>query len=74
MGLMDMFFGPFERWGAKGGLVILIIFAIIGVLGAIGFIVTGVEILAALSFALDLVLTYGILFMFLYIMWYRRPK
>ncbi len=74
MGLMDVIFGPFERWGMMGGFVLLIIVAVIGALFAVGFIVIGVEILAALSFILDLVLTYGVLIMFLYIMWYRRPR
>ncbi|MFW9907962.1 MAG: hypothetical protein ACFFEF_05250 [Candidatus Thorarchaeota archaeon] len=74
MGLMDIFFGPFERWGFNGGFVLLILVAIVGVLFAVWFLLIGVNLLAALSFILDLVLTYGVLVMFLYLMWYRRPK
>ena len=74
MGLMDTFFGPYERFGMRGGFIILIIVAIVGGIFAAWMWAIGVQPLAAVSFTLDLTLTYGVLFMFLYIMWYRRPK
>jgi len=74
MGLMDILFGPWERFGMRGGFIILIIVAIVGAIFATWMVVIGAQLGAAISFILDLTLTYGVLFMFLYIMWYRRPK
>jgi hypothetical protein len=58
----------------RGGLVLLILVAIVGGIFAVGMILIGAELGAALSFVLDLTLTYGLLVLFLYIMWYRRPQ
>ncbi|MFW9910705.1 MAG: hypothetical protein ACFFEF_19290 [Candidatus Thorarchaeota archaeon] len=74
MGFMDIFFGPYERFGMRGGFIILILVAIVGGIFAAWMWTIGTQPLAAVSFMLDLTLTYGVLFMFLYIMWYRRPK
>ena len=74
MGLMDLLFGPYQRFGMRGGIVLLILVAIVGGVFAAWMMVIGAEIGAALSFMLDLTLTYGLLVLFLYIMWYRRPQ
>ncbi|MFQ5833227.1 MAG: hypothetical protein ACE5H4_11025 [Candidatus Thorarchaeota archaeon] len=74
MGLMDIIFGPYERFGMRGGFVLLILVAIVGSVFAVWMWYIGAAIGAALSFILDLTLTYGVLVLFLYIMWYRRPK
>ena len=74
MGLMDIIFGPWERFGARGGLIILILVAIVGAVFAVWMMFIGAQLGAAVSFILDLTLTYGLLFMFLYIMWLRRPQ
>ena len=74
MGLMDIIFGPYERFGMRGGFIILILVAIVGTVFAVWMMMIGAQLGAAISFILDLTLTYGVLFMFLYIMWYRRPK
>jgi hypothetical protein len=74
MGLMDILFGPYERFGMRGGWVLLILVAIVGSVFAVWMVSIGTELLSAVSFILDLTLTYGVLVMFLYIMWYRRPK
>ncbi|UCE10451.1 MAG: hypothetical protein JSW61_00570 [Candidatus Thorarchaeota archaeon] len=74
MGLADIIFGPFERFGMMGGVILLLIVAIIGGVLAAYLIVIGANILAAVSYFLGLTFTYGMLALFLYVMWYRRPK
>ncbi|MFW9811053.1 MAG: hypothetical protein ACFFF9_01210 [Candidatus Thorarchaeota archaeon] len=74
MGLMDIIFGPYERFGMRGGFILLILVAIVGVVFAVWMTMIGAQLGAAVSFILDLTLTYGILVMFLYIMWLRRPQ
>ncbi|MFW9910325.1 MAG: hypothetical protein ACFFEF_17355 [Candidatus Thorarchaeota archaeon] len=74
MGLMEIIFGPYERFGMRGGFIILILVAIVGVVFAVWMMMIGAQLGAAISFILDLTLTYGVLFMFLYIMWLRRPQ
>ncbi len=74
MGLFDIIFGPWERFGMRGGLIILILVAIVGSVFAVWMVYIGAQLGAAVSFILDLTLTYGLLFMFLYIMWLRRPQ
>ena len=74
MGLGDIIFGPFERFGLMGGVILLVIIAIIGGALAAYLIVIGANILAALSYFLGMTFTYGVLALFIYIMWYRRPK
>ncbi|MFW9847299.1 MAG: hypothetical protein ACFFD6_11150 [Candidatus Thorarchaeota archaeon] len=74
MGLMDLLFGPYQRFGMRGGIVLLILVAIVGGIFAVWMMTIGAEIGAALSFVLDLTLTYGLLVLFLYKMWYRRPQ
>ncbi|MFW9809429.1 MAG: hypothetical protein ACFFE6_08630 [Candidatus Thorarchaeota archaeon] len=74
MGLMDIIFGPYERFGMKGGFIILILVAIVSAVFAVWMMMIGAQLGAAISFILDLTLTYGVLFMFLYIMWLRRPQ
>lgn len=74
MGLMDIIFGPYERFGMRGGFIILILVAIVGAVFAVWMMMIGAQLGAAISFILDLTLTYGVLFMFLYIMWLRRPQ
>ncbi len=74
MGLMDIVFGPYERFGERGGIVILVVVAIVGAIIAGGLTVIGVQLLAAVSFVIAFTFTYGVLFLFLYLMWYRRPR
>ncbi len=74
MGVMDIVFGPFEKWGMKGAIIILILTVVIASIFAIGLTTVGLSPFAAMSFVVDFTLTYGALFAFLYVMWYNRPK
>ncbi len=74
MGLGDIIFGPFERFGLMGGVILLVIIAIIGGVLAAYLVIIGANILAAMSYVLGMTFTYGVLALFIYIMWYRRPK
>ncbi len=74
MGLMDIFFGMFERWGIWGGLVWPIIIAIItGIAGGVWIMMGAVPIVVAIL-VLDTLLTYGLLVFFFYMMYLGRPK
>ncbi len=74
MGLFDILFGAFERFGWLGGLIWPIIIAIVTGIAAWYWLLLGVLALTAVFLVIDTLLTYGFLFFFFYIMWMRRPK
>ncbi len=74
MDLMGAIFGPFERYGMTGGLILFVIVSIISGVIAAYLIAIGVTLLAGIMFVITSTLTYGLLTFFLYVMWYRRPK
>ena len=74
MGLMDIFFGYFERFGIWGGFIWPIIIAIItGVAGFVWMTMGAAPIVVGIL-VLDTLLTYGVLVFFFYIMYMGRPK
>ncbi|MFX0168212.1 MAG: hypothetical protein ACFE89_02540 [Candidatus Hodarchaeota archaeon] len=74
MGLMDIFFGPFERYGIWGGFIWPIIIAIITGIAGFVWILQGASPIVVGVLVLDTLLTYGVLIFFFYVMYMGRPK
>ncbi len=74
MGLMDIFFGMFERFGIWGGLIWPIIIAIITGIAGIFWWTMGAAPIVVAILVLDTLLTYGVLVFFFYLMYLGRPK
>jgi hypothetical protein len=74
MGLMDIFFGPFERFGIWGGLIWPIIIAIVTGIAGYVWITLGATPIVIGMLILNTLLTFGVLVFFFYLMYLGRPK
>jgi hypothetical protein len=74
MGLMDIFFGYFERFGIWGGLIWPIIIAIITGIAGYVWITLGATPIVIGMLILNTLLTFGVLVFFFYLMYMGRPK